>query len=57
MKDLSDKLDTILKKYRDIEKDLLQQDKLEKDTLIKYKKMSLMYKIQLRKKFLWKKNI
>ena len=38
MKDLSDKLDTILKKYRDIEKDLLQQDKLEKDTLIKLNK-------------------
>ena len=38
MKNLSDKLDPILKKYGDIEKDLLHQDKLDKDTLIRLNK-------------------
>ena len=39
MKDLSDKLDTILVKYRDIEQNLLHQDKLDRDTLIKLNKI------------------
>ena len=38
MKELSDKLDPVLKKYKDIEKDLLHQDKLDKDTLIRLNK-------------------
>ena len=38
MKDLANTLDTILNKYRDIEKNLLHQDKLNKATLIKLNK-------------------
>ena len=38
MKDLANTLDTILTKYRDIEKNLLHQDKLDKDALIKLNK-------------------
>ena len=38
MKNLSDKLDPILKKYRDIERELLHQDKLEKNSLIRLNK-------------------
>ena len=38
MKDLSNKLDIILIKYRGIEKNLLHQDKLDRDTLINLNK-------------------
>ena len=38
MKDLVKKLDTIIVKYRDIEKNLLQQNNLNKDSLIKLNK-------------------
>ena len=38
MKYLANTLDTILIKYRDIEKNLLHQDKLDKDALIKLNK-------------------
>ena len=38
MKDLTNTLDTILIKYREIETNLIDQDKLDKNTLIKLNK-------------------